>query len=153
MLARPMSDTPLYFAFGSNLDPEQMDERCPGSRPLFRAHLEHHRLDFTHLSRRWGGGAADILRAADSRVWGVVYALEPDHLDVLDRYEAGYERVRLEVSGDGGPRRVTTYQVVRKGRFEPSRIYLDKMLRWGAHWEFPAGYLEALSAVRTTDGG
>ena len=27
----------LYFAYGSNLDAEQMRERCPASRTLFRA--------------------------------------------------------------------------------------------------------------------
>lgn len=138
----------LYFAFGSNLDPEQMEARCPGSRPLFPARLEAHQIDFTHLSRRWGGGAADIVPAADAQVWGVVYALRDAHLDRLDRYEAGYERVRLGVEVTGGAHEVTTYQVLEKGRFAPSRVYLDKMLRWGAHWDFPEPYLEALRAIR-----
>ncbi len=144
--------TTLYFAFGSNLDAEQMAERCPGSRPLFRARLPGHRLDFTHLSQRWGGGAADILPAESHEVWGVIYALEPGHLDALDRFEAGYRRVSLGVHADDAiAHAVTSYQVRMPGRHAPSRAYLEKMLRWGERWQLPGDYLGALRAIRTVD--
>ena len=43
----------LYFAYGSNLDPEQMASRCPSARVAFLARLADHRLDFTYFSTRW----------------------------------------------------------------------------------------------------
>ncbi len=86
-----------YFAYGSNLDAEQMSERCPSSRALFRARLDGYRLDFTHLSRRWGGGAADVVLHSGEWVWGVVYALDADEVALLDRFESGYHRLHLPV--------------------------------------------------------
>ena len=148
-----MSDSiKLYFAFGSNLDADQMSDRCPGSRPRFRARLSEHELAFTHLSRRWGGGAADILPSVGQRVWGLVYELEPHHLDILDHYEGGYERIELRVHDDTNEmHRVTTYTVLEKGDFAPSRVYRDKMVAWGERWSLPRGYLESLRRIRTAD--
>jgi gamma-glutamylcyclotransferase len=143
---------PLYFAFGSNLDAEQMAERCPGSRAAFRARLADHRIDFTYPSRRWGGGAADIVPAPGESVWGMVWELTEGQLEILDRFEQGYERVELLVlDAAGRPHRVASYRVRDKGTHRPTRHYLDKMLRWGARWEFPDDYLALLRAVATQD--
>ncbi len=139
----------LYFAYGSNLDADQMRERCPGAEPRFRARLHDHRLDFTHYSRRWSGGAADVRPHASGIVWGVVYALSADHLPALDAFEGGYRRVQLEVEDDGSlHHRVTSYTVREKRLFRPSDAYLEKLLRWGRRWEFPESYLALLRLAR-----
>ena len=143
---------PLYFAFGSNLDIEQMAQRCPGSRPLFPARLDDHRIAFSRQSRFWGGGAADILPAPGQQVWGAVYALDEGHLERLDHYETGYERVQLSVRSDRGTRHTaTSYRVLRKLDLRPSRVYLDKMLRWGEHWGLPAPYMQKLREIVPCD--
>ena len=135
----------LYFAYGSNLDSDQMGERCPGSQVLFRARLLEHRLDFTHYSHRWSGGAADVIPDREALVWGVVYALAHGGLDQLDRFESGYDRVSLHVRDDAEQaHRVTTYRVREPATFEPSHEYLDKMLRWARHWNFPEEYVAML---------
>jgi hypothetical protein len=142
----------LYFAFGSNLDAEQMAERCPGSRAAFRARLADHRIAFTHPSRRWGGGAADIVPAPGECVWGLVWELADGQLEVMDGYELGYERALVRVHDAAGqPHLASTYRVRDKGEHRPTRLYLDKMLRWGARWEFPDDYLAHLRAVPTRD--
>jgi cation transport regulator ChaC len=138
-----------YFAYGSNLDAVQMRRRCPTARPVGRARLLHHRLDFTHLSTRWRGGAADVVPHSGESVWGVLYELAARELPVLDRYEAGYERVLLQVEDESGTARsVISYTVRRKGSFRPTRTYLDKILAWGARFELPDDYLDRLRAVR-----
>jgi hypothetical protein len=143
----------LYFAFGSNLDAEQMAERCPGSRPAFRAWLPDHRIAFTHASRRWGGGAADIVAAPGQSVWGLVWELADGQLAQLDRFEQGYARIELVVRDAADrPHAVTSYSVRDKGDYRPTRLYLEKMLRWGERWEFPADYLELLRGTATQDG-
>jgi hypothetical protein len=142
----------LYFAFGSNLDRDQMARRCPGCRPRFPARLDDHRLAFSHLSLRWGGGAADVIPAPGSVVWGGVYELDPGHLDQLDRYEAGYLRIALAVRDlQGGLHRVTSYSVTDKGEHRPSRHYLQKILDWAERWELPATYLMQLRAISVCD--
>ncbi len=135
----------LYFAYGSNLDADQMRERCPGSRMRFRARLPDHRLDFTHYSTRWSGGAADVISAQDSQVWGVVY--EGVDFALLDRFEKGYDRVVLRVlDDDDREHEVTSYSVREKSCFAPSDAYAAKILHWARRWEFPEPYLSQLPA-------
>ena len=135
----------LYFAYGSNLDAEQMRTRCPTARGVARARLPGHHLAFSHYSTRWQGGAADVVRDPSAAVWGVVYAMGPDDFARLDHFETGYERVRLELEGERGAFvRVTSYAVLDKGRFPPHPEYLEKMLRWGARWRLPGDYLAEL---------
>ncbi len=139
----------LYFAYGSNLDADQMRLRCPSSTPGFRACLDYHRLDFTHYSMRWQGGAADVVADSETQVWGFVYALAESDLMLLDVFESGYNRQLFEVRDDlGRLHTVTSYSVREKRNFTPSEIYLNRMLRWGAHWGLPSDYLERIRRFR-----
>jgi hypothetical protein len=134
-----------YFAYGSNLDPEQMRARCPSARALSRARLPHYRLEFSHFSARWQGGAADILPSYGDAVWGIVYWLEAADLPRLDRYEGAYERILLRVEDARGLHLpVLSYTVRRKGSFHPTPEYVAKMLRWAELWHFPPSYLARL---------
>ncbi len=138
-----------YFAFGSNLDAEQMAQRCPSSRALFRARLRDHRLDFTYFSSHWWGGAADAVPHSGKSVWGIIYELRTAELAQLDRYEAGYRRVLLSVEDDrGSPHTVVSYSVPRKLSFRPTADYVLRMLDWGERWNLPREYLEDLRRVR-----
>jgi hypothetical protein len=138
----------LYFAYGSNLDREQMAQRCASAAPRFCARLEGYRLDFTFPSRRWNGGAADVLPSPGSIVWGAVYELSAPDLVTLDGFELGYERVVLVVrDAKDAVHSVVSYTVRVKQVTAPHPLYLDKMIRWGAHWGFPEDYLEALRRI------
>jgi gamma-glutamylcyclotransferase (GGCT)/AIG2-like uncharacterized protein YtfP len=142
-----------YFAYGSNLDADQMRRRCASSRPRFRAKLPHHRLDFTHFSAKWLGGAADVLPQFGESVWGAVYELDGQEVPILDRFEGGYDRVPLTVWDDAGePHAVISYTVRRKRTFLPTRTYLEKMILWADRWELPREYLAWLRAIRPLDG-
>jgi gamma-glutamylcyclotransferase len=147
----------VYFAYGPNLDADQMQMRCPTARPVARARLTDYRLAFTHPSRRWRGGSADIVPAAGQAVWGVIYALERRDLERLDRFEGGYERLEVEVEdSDGRVHAALTYTVREKGSFAPTEEYLSKILRWGKHWGLPSPYLrevERLGPVPTAHPG
>jgi len=137
----------LYFAYGSNLDAEQMRARCPTARALERARLAGHHLAFTHYSTRWQGGAADVVPDPRAAIWGLVYAMGPGDFARLDPFESGYERAELDVeTADGRRLRVTSYCVRDKGRFPPHPVYLEKMLRWGARWRLPGDYLAEMRA-------
>ncbi len=141
----------LYFAYGSNLDVGQMRERCPSSRAGMRARLGGHRLAFTHLSRRWGGGAADVLPHAGGSVWGGLYQLDAAELAHLDRFEGGYERLEIRVEGNGAaPLRAVTYTVRAKALYPPTPEYLERILRSGTEWGLPESYLAGVRKTRTT---
>jgi gamma-glutamylcyclotransferase (GGCT)/AIG2-like uncharacterized protein YtfP len=71
----------LYFAYGSNLNAEQMARRCPGARFVGRYELQGWRLVFRKF--------ADIEPAdlIDDSVLGGVWEITALHLRALDRFE------------------------------------------------------------------
>ncbi len=122
-----------------------MARRCPSARPLFRAQLRDHRLDFTYFSSHWAGGAADVVPCFGESVWGGIYELSQDDLPLLDRFEGGYERVLLSVVDDTGTQHpVLSYRVLAKRSFRPTDVYLRKILHWGETWKLPSDYLSRL---------
>ena len=158
----------LYFAFGSNLNPDQMTHRCPGHKVVGLAALRDHRLVFPVVSREWGGGVAGVQVAHGSAVWGVAYELDEKHLEALDRYEgyhgAGdarnlYEREKIWVEltrpDDGSiPRRLRAeYYVIANlaSAAPPSRRYLDAILAGARHHRLPDEYVAALARTATVD--
>lgn len=73
----------LYFAYGSNMNPERIRYRIPEARGLGRAVLKGWKL----TERLY----ADIDRARGGRVEGVLYCISETELRRLDFYE-GYPK-------------------------------------------------------------
>jgi hypothetical protein len=154
----------LYFAYGSNMDPVQMRERCPSSRFVAVAALPDHKLVFPRRSKIRRCGVAGIAFAPRQTVWGVVYFI-PDHRDVrrLDRREGyaegrrvvAYRREPAHVYAGGNrlkPLSTFTYMPVHHVVPPlPSTAYMGHMIRGAAHWGLPDGYVEALRN-QETDG-
>jgi hypothetical protein len=152
----------LYFAYGSNMDWEQMRDRCPSAQFLFKATLKGYTMAFTHQRINNKGGAADVVECADSIVWGVVYSLEDSDLPGLYRSEGfqpgrtqnSYAPVTVIVHPDNVQNRalkVSTFTVCRKlaPHQQPSREYLDRILAGARHWNLPGGYRETLERIET----
>ncbi len=153
----------LYFAYGSNLDPVQMQERCPGAKVVGLAALRDHRLVFPRNSDRWGGGVSSIQPAHADTVWGILYELEEEGLRALDGYEGFraqgdqhnlYDREQVTVDlvrpDDGSiPRRVRAWAYVARpsNPTPPSRRYLDAILRGARHHRLPEEYVARLAAI------
>ncbi len=158
-----MSGDRLYFAYGSNMNPQQMASRCPGARFLCRATLANHRLDFTRDSPARGCGVADVVASHGDRVWGIVWRVSEAHLATLDCLEGhgtgedAYRRVQLPVrsaEGEGEDLLTQTYEVARKVPFvRPDRGYLELLIQGARHWRLPPSWLEALADVQTTEDG
>ena len=110
----------LYFAYGSNLDADQMKRRCPSSRFVDIGRLENHALTFSGYSARWRGAVATIVKHRGAATPGVLYSLEPEDLDALDSFEGhpfAYRRCRKMVR-DSDDRRVLAHVYVL-GRPDP----------------------------------
>lgn len=144
-----------YFAYGSNMHPEQMRGVCPGSRFVTIGKLPDYRLDFTRFSNRRGGGVADIVHDSDSEVWGVVYDVPETDLDALDEKEGvavgAYERKHVEIlTPSSEPLPVTTYSVVDKGGpFAPKPEYSDLIVGGARYWSLPQQYVTSLISTLT----
>jgi len=153
----------LYFAYGSNLDPEQMKSRCPSHRVVGLAELKEHRLVFPLFSQRWGGGVASVQPAHGASVWGMLYELTDADLAALDAIEGFvgpgnqhnvYDRESISVdlarADDGSfPRRVRAaiYLARPSNPSPPSPRYLETMLRGARHHRLPEEYITRLAAV------
>ena len=76
----------LYFAYGSNMNLNQMAFRCPDAEVIESVQVENYRLAFR------GSGVATILPESGSRVEGVLWRVSADDERSLDCYE-GYPRL------------------------------------------------------------
>jgi gamma-glutamylcyclotransferase len=119
-----------YFAYASNLNKQQMKERCPDSKPLFTAVLPNHKLIFSGWSRQWRGGTASIKSFRGGKVRGAVYEISEQCLRRLDRDEGHpqtAQRLKVTVFGeDDEPVEAVTY--VKAGPQEetaPAPQYLE----------------------------
>ncbi len=85
----------LYFAYGSNMNPERIRHRIPDARPVGRAALHGWKV----VERLY----ADIERAKGERVNGVLYCVTPTELHRLDAYEGFpkiYDCIRVKVKAE-----------------------------------------------------
>jgi hypothetical protein len=104
-----MEGRTIYFAYGSNLDPEGMRLRAPDSIKLGPAVLRNWRLVFRTV--------ADIIPSPGDRVLGGLWILDPVDEESLDLYEGTptfYEKISVPVTveDDSLVREVMTYRMV-----------------------------------------
>jgi len=100
---------PLYFAYGSNLNGEDLEKWCrasdvnyPLGRSAGRAWLPDHRLVFNHFSCSRGCGVCNVRPAVGSVVPGVLFRVRPDGWQVLD-WKEGASRAWADGPEDDCP--------------------------------------------------
>lgn len=148
----------LYFAYGSNMDPVQMRQRCPESAVVGTAVLNGHALCFPRLSDARQCGVASYEPHPRHDLWGVVYRMSAGDFVRLDDHEGyllgraleqnAYNRIEVSVQLNATPTPVQTYLAIRQdGVHLPSLAYL-KHLRDGArHHGLPTEYQAMLALL------
>jgi len=152
----------LNFAYGSNLDEDQMVDRCQSAKYIGHACLKGYRLDFTRFSNERGCAVADVVEEEGSEVWGVIYEIREEDCKELDRYEDyrpgrakkenAYNREIIEVFENcdpGRPRKVSIYIANKQTNpGHPSKEYLDHILKGARHFDLPGSYIEMLDRIK-----
>ena len=113
----------FYIAYGSNLNLEQMKERCPGAKPAGAGALPGYRLAFRGAKR---GYYLTLLPEPEGLVPVGVWEVTPEDLEKLDEYE-GYPEFyyKLEVDMDfkdistGEQRRERALIYIRREEYGP----------------------------------
>jgi gamma-glutamylcyclotransferase len=157
----------LYFAYGSNMDWNQMRDRCPSAQFVCAALLRDHRLEFTRYSNSVDHkcGVADAVAAEGAKVWGVVYKIAEEEIARLDRCEGfrpgrerdanHYVREERHVYRDGNekqPLLVRIYFAIREPNPPlPSVEYTRLIVEGAEYWHLPQTYIDELRRIRTTD--
>ncbi|MBJ8347364.1 gamma-glutamylcyclotransferase [Antrihabitans sp. YC2-6] len=98
---------PIYAAYGSNMDPEQMLLRCPHSPMSGTGWLNGWRLTFSGGDIGWEGALATVVEEPGSRVFVVLYDVSDEDEQRLDRWEGSelgiHRKIRLRVDTDEQP--------------------------------------------------
>lgn len=144
----------IYFAYGSNMDHDQMQTRCPGHKIVGVGRLSHYTLAFTRWSRSWNSGTADILPEQGKEICGVLYDLTLENLKRMDKfadYPNSYIRQDVSVEMQGERLPALTYVAIRQGVFLPSKAYLTKMIQGAEKNQLSEQYILFLKSLRTHD--
>lgn len=129
----------LYWAYGSNLNVEQMRMRCPGARKLGRLDVPNCALVFR--------GVADVAYAPGEKCPGGLWEITEENERALDAYEGvssglyvkRYLRIRFNASGQEA--RVLYYQMKDDGIMPPAEYYLSVIEQGYRDFRLPRRYL------------
>ncbi len=135
-----------YFAYGSNMNQEQMNERCPESRLIGKAVLKDYKIAFTIFSPKRQCGCADVIPSKGSEVWGIMYEVTNNdlkNLDMAENHPDKYRRTTLFVFDDDNKKySVEIYVVANKESdfIKPSDHYIGLMKKAAKNFSFPDKY-------------
>ncbi len=118
----------LYAAYGSNMDPTQMLQRCPSAPVAGTGWLQGWRLTFGGEDLGWEGALTTIVEEPDGHVFCVLYDMSPSDEKALDSWEGAdlgvYSKIRLRVATMNGSELAWVYVLRAYEGGLPSARYL-----------------------------
>ena len=140
----------LYAAYGSNMDPQQMQRRCPHSPVRGTGWLEGWRLTFGGEDLGWEGALATLVEDPASRVFVALYDItsgDEAHLDEWEGADIGlYRKIRLRVQTLDGEALSWLYVLDAYEGGLPSARYLGILAEAAQAAGAPDDYLAELRA-------
>lgn len=119
----------LYIAYGANVSPETMKERCPAAKLLGTMVMRDYRLIFR--------GVADMVRCEGEQANVAVYELSDECFESLNKYESVPSRYKtrlIDVTINGERKTAFIYvmqkQMKERGQQKPFAAY-EEQLRKG----------------------
>ncbi len=147
------------FAYGSNMNKEQMLARGANPKVVAAAKLADHQLAFFDYSAVWDGAEETVLPAPGHDVWGVVYELSPADRERLDNAQdarldgtGAYFHSPVKVTDQAG--KVYTVLLYKKNKLgipqKPSQEYLNFIVQGAVDRQLPSAYVETLRGMEST---
>jgi gamma-glutamylcyclotransferase (GGCT)/AIG2-like uncharacterized protein YtfP len=144
------SSSGLYAAYGSNMDPDQMLERCPHSPAAGTGWLNGWRLTFGGEEMGWDGALAMVVPDPGSQVFVALYDLSPQDHDVLDYWESAdtglYKKIKLRIATLDGDVLAWVYVLDGYEGGLPSARYLGLIAEAAQKAGAPEDYVAELRA-------
>lgn len=138
----------LHAAYGSNLDPVRMTQRCPHSPLRGTGWLTGWRLTFGGEEHGWDGPLATIVEDPLEQVFVAIYDVSPEDESVLDRWEVAdtglYRKTKVRVSLLTGEVVAWTYVLDAYEGGLPSASYLGVLANAAEAADAPADYVTRL---------
>lgn len=150
-----------YFAYGTDMDPQELREACPGAEAIGPAYAPGFRIAFNRYRAGAGAWGANLLEDIRFLTWGVLARVPPGELLALDRRE-GYRigrpgesssvRREIEVQVPGhGPVRAWAYFGVPGTELapepepaQPDPAFLQALVAAAEAQDLPFDYIAAL---------
>ena len=138
----------LYAAYGTNLDPARMGERCPHSPLRGAGWLQGWRLTFGGEEQGWDGALSTIVEDPIDQVFVAVYDITREDESALDGWEAAdlglYRKTKVRVATMTGSVVAWTYVLDAYEGGLPSASYLGFLADAAEAADAPADYVAAL---------
>ena len=125
-----------YFAYGSNMDKQQMKDRCPQSEKQEKAELSGYEF---FINKR---GVANIRPNKDKRVLGFIYNITKDDEEKLDSFEG----VQYGTNTKQNSIALNAFHYMAKeiNEGQPREGYLEKIIKAAQVNDFPKEYVTEL---------
>lgn len=146
----------LFFAYGSNMNSKQMQDRCQNSQSFATAYLPNHQLDFFDYSKAWDSGRENVTPCPGENLWGVIYKLSFFEAESLDTWQD----VRMDGAGtyfhfpaivfDTEKKRHHVLLYKKNMHHEsqlPSQEYLDFIIQGAQEHHLPLSYIHKLKSI------
>ncbi len=133
-----------YFAYGTNMEWDEMSLRCPGIDVVGTARLDDFRLIIN------GEGIATVIPAPGEVVWGVLWLITPACERSLDRYEGVDDRLYEKVvwlvrTAAGQDIEALLYVASDESLGVAYRTgYVEKIIRSAENASFPEPYIREI---------
>jgi len=148
----------LFFAYGSNMNPEQIAFRCQRPEIFAVAYLPDHKISFHGYNKKWDGGEEGLIYQPGMQLWGVIYKLSFSDMDRLDAWQDArlngtgpYFQCPAEViNTQGNLYPVVLYKKDILAEFQlPSEEYLNHIVDGAISHGLPENYINDLKKVTT----
>lgn len=137
-----------YAAYGTNLDPARMGERCPHSPLQTTGWLTGWRLTFGGEEHGWDGALATIVQDPLEQVFVAIYDVPQQDVASLDQWESAdsglYRKVKVRVTTMSGEVVAWTYVLDAYEGGLPSASYLGVLADAAEAADAPADYVARL---------
>ena len=138
----------LYAAYGTNLDPHRMGERCPHSPLRGTGWLTGWRLTFGGEDHGWDGALVTVVEDPIEQVFVALYDVPREDEGALDRWEMAdtglYRKTRVRVASMNGEVLAWTYVLDAYEGGLPSALHLGVLADSAEAADAPADYVAAL---------
>jgi gamma-glutamylcyclotransferase (GGCT)/AIG2-like uncharacterized protein YtfP len=137
-----MSMMRTYFAYGSNMCPDQMQSRCPGAASIGIAELHDHRF---MINER---GVATVVPRQRSVVAGVLWDVTAAHVEVLDGFEGvakgNYTREVVPIQSRSAGSEAMIYIACHDTPSTPRPGYLERVISGAQFFGLDGDYVTNL---------
>lgn len=146
------NNTMYYFAYGSNMNLNQMAKRCEkGYTFIKKVCLKDYEFRYDGYSVHWKGAVANVINAKGKEVWGGLFEINKRCLSKLDKYEGfhgkklssnSYNKEKMTVHDTDGKAYVA-FVYFRTGEKEhnPSDDYRETVLKGAYDCDLPEKYI------------